>query len=960
MGKNYDFEKIEEEILKFWKENNIYGKSREKNKGNDTFYLMDGPPYATGKIHIGTAMNKILKDIAMRSRRIQGYDVFDRAGYDTHGLPIEYKVEKEIGSKTKEDIENFGVRKFIEKCKEFATKHIDDMNKEFKNLGVWMDFDNPYLTLAPEYIETIWDVFKSAEEKGLLYLGKYPVHVCPRCETAVAYNEIEYGNVKDTSVYVKFPLENRKNTYLIVWTTTPWTFPGNTGVMVHPDYKYQEIEMSDGEKWIIAKEIVPELMQEMEAGYTPKKEYEGKEMEGWKYENPLAKDLNLDLDKNRSYKVVLSGRHVNLEEGTGLVHTAPGHGKEDFQIGQENNLEMPSPVDINGKLTNKAGKYEGKKARIVDDEIISDLEENGYLAYKKEYPHDYPFCWRCNSPLLMLSRPQWFFKISDIRDDLLEENEKNNWVPEWMGSRMKAWLEDLGDWPVSRKRYWGTPLPLWVCDKCDKRKVVGTIEELEKESGEKVEEIHKPEIDKIKIDCECGGKMERVEDVLDVWFDPGVASWAALGYPKEKENLEKYWPADLNIEGKDQVRGWWNSQMILSQIKFGKKPFKSILEHGMILDLGKKKMSKSEGNVVTPDDMIRKFGRDKMRYYFAKISKGEDFSYNKEEFREIENVFRVLLNINRYIKSLDVSEKNIKDINDEQIEDKWILSRFNSILKDVTKNYNNYYFPKVVQALENFLIQDVSKKYIQITRDRRDETYEILNNIRNKLLKLFAPIIPFISEEVWQKLREEEIVDEESVHLSKWPKIDKNKIDEKLEKKMVKVFEIIEKGSAERDREQIGKKWPLPKAKISCYEEISEKNLGNALIKIIKKQLNVEEIKFESSEGPSQEETEEKINVELDTKMTPELKAIGYLNVIGRKVQSARKKAGLNREDKIDLQLNLDEDLKKMLENKEKYLKERVNADKIFIDNNKERFKNKDGFNIRKKKVCVSFEKRKV
>ena len=436
-----DIKQTEEEILKFWGKKKIYEKSRKKNSKGKKFYMMDGPPYANGNIHMGHALNKISKDIAMRSKRLQGFDVFDRAGYDTHGVPIEFQVEKEIGSKSKKDIEKFGVKKFINRCKEFATQYIGIMNKDFENLGVWMDFKNPYLTLDDNYVESIWETFKKANEKGLLYLGKYPVHVCPRCETAVAYNEIEYGKQQDTSIYVKFPVKNEKNKFLIIWTTTPWTLPGNTGVMVHPDFVYQEIELSNGEKWIIAKELVSRLMENLEIGYKTIKNWKGRELKGLEYENPLAKDLKLKL--TNAYKVVLSGRYVNLEEGTGLVHCAPGHGKEDYEVGKENNLDMPCPVDIGGLLTKEAGKYSGKKARIVDAEIIEDLEKGGFLVRKLKYSHDYPFCWRCKDALLMVSMPQWFFKINEIQKKILKSNDEINWFPKYMKLRMKAWFRAL-------------------------------------------------------------------------------------------------------------------------------------------------------------------------------------------------------------------------------------------------------------------------------------------------------------------------------------------------------------------------------------------------------------------------------------------------------------------------------------------------------------------------------------
>src|SRR3989344_4395482 len=375
----YDFKVNETQILKYWKENKVYQKAKTKNSKGKKFYMMDGPPYATGHIHMGTALNKILKDIAMRSRRQQGYDVFDRPGYDTHGVPIEFQIEKEIGSKTKNDIETYGVKKFIEKCKIYATQHIGIMNSEFINLGVWMDFDNPYLTLDQEYIEAIWDTFKKAHEDKLLYLGKYPVHICPRCETAVAYNEIEYNKQDDTAVYVKFPVKGEKNKFLIIWTTTPWTLPGNTGIMANPDLDYVEIELSDGQRWILGKERVQELMTAIESGFTIKKEFKGKELKGLKYESPLKKNIKIDVKKGNL--VVLSSRYVNMEEGSGLVHCAPGHGKEDYEVGKENGLDIISPVSMNGILTSETGKYSGKKARVVDKEIIEDLKEDNFLVY---------------------------------------------------------------------------------------------------------------------------------------------------------------------------------------------------------------------------------------------------------------------------------------------------------------------------------------------------------------------------------------------------------------------------------------------------------------------------------------------------------------------------------------------------------------------------------------------------
>ncbi len=901
------FDESEKEILKFWKEKKIYKKSKEKNKEGKPFYLMDGPPYATGHIHMGTALNKISKDIAMRYFRLKGHDVFDRAGYDTHGVPIEFKVEKEIGTKTKKDIEKYGIKKFIEKSKSFATEFIDVMNLEFENLGVWMNFEDPYLTLSNNYVETIWDVFKEADKKNLLFLGKYPIHICPRCETAVAFNEIEYSKQKDNSIFVKFPLKDKEDTFFIIWTTTPWTLPGNSAIMANPKIDYQIIEISSGEKWILAKELVPKIMSEIEMGYVVKENLKGKDLEGLEYKNPLSK--NLKLKPKNAYKIILSPRYVTTEEGTGLVHCAPGHGKEDYEVGKEYGMDIFSPVGIDGILTEEAGKYSGGKAREIDREIIKDLEKAGMLVYQKKYLHDYPLCWRCKSPLLMISQPQWFLRISEIKEQLLKENEKIRWIPDWAKFRMKAWLEGISDWPVSRNRYWGTPLPIWICKECGNKKVVGSINELEKLSGKKVKEVHKPEIDEILIECQCKGKMKRIDAVLDVWFDSGVSSWAALDYMKNKKMFSKFWPANLNLEGKDQIRGWWNSQMILSQIKFGKKPFNNISMHGMVLDIGKKKMSKSLGNATAPKEIIKKYGRDYLRYYFAKVSKGEDFAFNENEFKEIKKVFTILLNVNNFINQLKPKNSELK------IEDKWILSKFNKTLKKMKEKYESFEFPEVIKEFENFLINDLSKTYIKIIRNRSDETYNILNKIRINLLKIFSPICPFLTEKIWIDLKEKKIIEEESIHLSLIPEIENKKINEELEKKFNLMLEIVEMGLRERDRVHIGLRWPLKSAKIEGKFEI-----GEELKKIIKLQLNLKSINF-LKRGETK--------LVLDLKITPELEAEGYAREISRKIQALRKKMGLNKENLIDLKVEVDEKLQKIFKENIELIKERTNSNAL-------------------------------
>ncbi|MDP4039746.1 MAG: isoleucine--tRNA ligase [Candidatus Pacearchaeota archaeon] len=930
MDNNKTVQEKEQEVLKFWEDNEIYKKVKERNKNGKKFYFMDGPPYATGDLHLGTALNKILKDIAMRSKRLQGFDVFDRPGYDTHGVPIELKIEKEIGSKCKQDIEKYGVKKFVDRCKEFATEYIEVMNSGFINLGVWMDWKNPYLTLDDNYIESIWTAFKEAEKKGILFLDKYPVHICTRCETAVAFNEIEYAKQKDTSVFVKFPLKEKQNTYLIIFTTTPWTLPANTGIMVNPMADYQEVEVSEGERWIIAKDLVLDLMKKTEREFTIKEEFKGKEMAGWEYENPLSKNLKMNL-KN-AYRVVLSSRYVTTEEGTGLVHVAPGHGKEDYEVGKENGLDMICPVSANGLLTEETGKYAGKKARVVDVEIIDDIDKGGNLIYKFDYEHDYPLCWRCKTPLLMVSIPQWFLKISEIQEKLILDNDKVNWIPDYMKLRMKSWLKGISDWPVSRQRYWGTPLPIWYDPESRERIVVGSIKELEELSGEKNIDLHKPGIDNIVLKSKSGKELRRVPEVLDVWFDSGVSSWAALGYPSDKKKFEEFWPADLNIEGKDQFRGWWNSQMILSEISFNKMPFKNVMVHGMVLDIGKRKMSKSEGNVLSPKEIIEKYGRDSMRYYFSKISKGEDFGFNELEFKEIHKVFSMISNIDAFINKIE------KKKNKTRIEDGWILSKFNSMIKEATEKYNSYKYFEVLNIFEKFLIDDLSRSYIKMIRERSGETSGVLETIRNSLLKLLSPIIPFLAESIWQELRNKKIVEEESVHLCDWPKFDEEKIDKDLEKEFEAVMKIIESGLRERDKNGIGLKWPLRHADISSDVPIREE-----IFEIIKSQLNVKNIDFKLSEKET--------NTILDFVLDKELEAEGFAREIARRVQAERKNKGMERTEKINLKLSVDSELEEMLKKYINFIEKRTGAKSLkFIKD-----KTKEFIDLKIKEKMIGF-----
>ncbi len=806
----YTHSAIEEKVLARWKKNRIYAKVKRSGHGKKPFFFVDGPPYATGSIHMGTAWNKIIKDVYIRFFRMMGYDVWDQPGFDTHGTPIETKVEKQLGYKSKKDIERFGIDKFTKKCREFATKYIGVMSDQFANLGVWMDWKNPYLTLNNEYIEGAWYTFKKAFEGDFLYKGKYPVHVCPRCETVVAYNEIEYTKLTDTSVYVKLRLRDDRNKYLIVWTTTPWTLPGNTGVMVHPKFKYVEAELGNGEVWIVAKDRLQDLMDAVEAGYKVLREFPGKELEGLEYIGPLHGKLALPKLKN-AYRVIMSDRYVHLEEGTGLVHTAPGHGKEDFDAGNKAGLPALCPVSNDGSLTKEAGKYKGKKARVVDEEIIRDLESEGMLVYKHPHTHDYPMCWRCETPLLQVGVPQWFFKVTGVRDVLLSENSKVNWVPKWAGDRFTDWLENLGDWPISRQRYWGIPLPIWECG-CGNIMVVGSFEELKRRSGLRREiDFHRPAIDRVRIKCDrCGKAAKRVPDVLDVWFDSGVCTWASLGYPRKKALFERMWPSTFQTEGPDQFRGWWNSEMITSVLAFKKAPFRNVLMHGLVMDVKGIKLSKSKGNFIDPQQVIDKYGRDVLRFYLLSNPLWNDFYFNWDEIKEVSRMFTVFWNSYMFIKTYASRRPGKRPA--LHTEDKWMISKVNGLL-GLGKDVERYEVHKLVQGLRDFILNDFSRWYIKIIRDRVSPWYKgadkagaeyTLNYVLENLVRMLAPITPFVSEHMYL-----DMYGKGSVHLRPWPKPDKKLAKKGLEAGMEAVKSLVETMNFARQEKGVKLRWPV-------------------------------------------------------------------------------------------------------------------------------------------------------
>ncbi len=931
MFEPFEPKKVEEKVLKFWKDRKVYGKVKKLAKGQKPFFFADGPPYATGNIHMGTGWNKIIKDCYIRFWRMQGFDVWDQPGYDSHGTPIEYQVEKKLGFSSKKDIEAYGAARFIRECRGFATKYIDVMSREFANLGVWMDWDRPYVTLNNSYIEGAWFTFKRANEKGLLYKGLYPIHVCPRCETAVSYNEIEHETVTDASVYVKFPIQGREREYFIIWTTTPWTLPANTGIMVHPSFSYSLVEVRSGEKYVIATELVDSLMEKfgMES-YTTVRTFSGDDLSGMLYEHPLRDLVPAIRNLEGAHRVVTSARYVTLEQGTGLVHTAPGHGAEDYLVGVREGLPQVSPVRTDGTFTREAGKWlEGRFTKDADSIILQKLSERNALLRKENISHEYPMCWRCNSPLLQISVPQWFFKITEIRNRLLEENRKVKWVPEWAGGRFRNWLQNLGDWPVSRQRYWGIPLPIWECE-CGEIVVVGSFEELKKRSGLKREiDFHRPGIDRVRIPCpRCGKPMKRTPDVLDVWFDSGVSTWAALEYPRKKALYKKLWPSTFQTEGPDQFRGWWNSQMITSVLTFDRSPFGTIMLHGFVLDARGTKMSKSKGNVVTPEQVVERYGRDVLRFYLMSSAPWDDFYFNWEGTKETSKLFNVLWNIYQFTRAyapkppLHVSTHTRKGRQERpkrkpplKPEDRWIISRVNSLM-DLTGQARQYMIHRLVSEMSDFVLNDLSRWYVKLVRDRLSPWYRgsdkaaaqyALHYVLERLVRILAPVSPFMSEHIYQEFFRKMV----SVHAEPWPEQDRRLVDRKLEKAMDTVKGLIESMNASREEKGFKLKWPLDA--VHVFPEKGATKAIKDLKNVVCFMGNVREVRFLD-------------RASRDMKAFPGGR-LGLGEVLPdeslvresvRKIEVSRKKEGLKVTDDIELILKSDKETEIILKEHEK------------------------------------------
>lgn len=1117
----------EEAILKFWEENKIFEKSVEQRSESKEFIFYEGPPTANGKPGIHHVLARSFKDIICRYKTMQGYRVERKAGWDTHGLPVELQVEKELKISSKPEIEKYGIEEFNKKCKASVWEYKDEWERLTKRIAFWLDLKHPYITYSNEYIESVWWILSEVYKKGLLYEGHKVVPYCSRCGTGLSSHEVAQGykKIPEKSVYVKFKVKSRLGTgiivvnekgevlmgkriktgqwtlpggkvekgetyeqtivretkeetgldieivktlglaesildgahwryqnfigrvkggelkdekgkiegwkwiapdklsdniyepskktlilflsdkegkvddvlveendeiYFLVWTTTPWTLPGNVALAVGKDIEYVMIKRFNAEKKfyeyiVLAKEIheknlslrknlgpiagrITEIVGAV--GSVIQEEIKGKDLLGLEYEQ-----LFDFIKPEKSAFRVVSGDFVTTQDGSGIVHIAPAFGEDDMNVARENDLPVLMTVDQQGKFIDKitpwAGKYVVREE--INKEIIAELDKRGVLFKTEEIEHDYPFCWRCGTKLIYYAKKSWFIKMSDpkIKKALIENNEKINWIPEHIKEgRMGEWLREIKDWALSRERYWGTPLPIWKCAKCGENKIIGSIAELEKFGGKKLSDLHRPYIDEVVFKCDkCDGEMKRIPDVIDCWFDSGSMPFSQWHYPFEnKELIEKgkKFPADYISEAIDQTRGWFYTLLAISTLLGKTAPYKNVITYGHILDAKGQKMSKSKGNVVNPWEVADKYGIDVLRWYFYTVGgPGEPKRFDIKDLNEVQNKFyRTFWNSYQFFKTYagEVGSRSVRGrvkVENRNLLDEWIISRLNETISETTKLLDSYDIIRSARLVTDFT-DDLSNWYIRRSRDRMrgDESaaLETLSAVLRDLAKITAPFVPFVSEEIYRDIKSGD--NSESVHLSDWPKADESLIDKELNEQMEMVRQVVTLGLAARAKVKIKVRQPLQKLKVK-----SEKlKVGDELLELVKDELNIKEIL--SIDEIKEEaglvlETDGKITIALDTKITDELKEEGVVRDIARHIQTMRKDLGLTKEDLIEVYCEKNGSIAKIFSNAkwQKYIKEKTITKSILDYKAEEKYEMEKDLEIEGEKIKFGVKK---
>lgn len=876
---------MEKEIANLWTARNVIKKNFDMNQDGEYFTFYDGPPTANGKPHIGHILTRVMKDIIPRYKVMKGYKVIRKAGWDTHGLPVELEIEKKLGISGKEQIEEYGVEKFVKECKESVFTYVSMWEKMTEQIGYWVDMENPYVTYHNPYIESVWWALKQMWDKGLLYEGHKVMPYCPRCGTALSSHEVAQGykDVKDLTAIAKFKVADEDNKYILAWTTTPWTLPSNLALCINKAYTYIEAKVND-EILILAKDLAPKVLGE---DFEIVREFQGTELLGTKYEQlmPFGKV------EGKAFEVI-HGDYVTLSDGTGVVHIAPAYGEDDSLVAKANGITFINLVDKEGKFVEEVTPWAGKFVKKCDESICKWLEENNKLFKAEKHLHSYPHCWRCDTPLLYYPKESWFVAMTTLRDKLIENNNKINWYPDNIRTgRFGKFLENVIDWGISRDRYWGTPLPIWECE-CGHKECIGSIEEL-KNKGINVPEdieLHKPYIDAVHLNCpECGKEMERVKEVIDCWFDSGSMPFAQLHYPFEnKELFEQNYPAQFISEAVDQTRGWFYTLLAISTAVFDRNPFENCIVLGHVLDKKGLKMSKSKGNVVDPFEVLGSEGADATRWHFYTASAPWlPTRFSTDDVSEAGRKFlSTLWNVySFYVLYADLDKFNPTEYADfvsDNVMDKWIMSKLNTLVKDVDAKLNSYDITNAALAIEDFT-DELSNWYVRRNRarywsetltDDKIGAYVTLYRVLTTLVKVAAPFVPFITEEIYQNL----VVNldpqaEESVHLCLWPEVDEKAIDKNLEAEMDLAYKIVKLGRSARNGANIKNRQPLSKMLVSTD------SLPAYYGDIITDELNIKTVEFGAD-----------LSTHVNFEIKPNLPVLG--RAYGKMIPQIRKEIG--------------------------------------------------------------------
>ena len=889
----------EKEILKFWQDKKIFEKSLKQDSPKGDYVFYDGPPFATGTPHYGHIVGSVMKDVVPRFWTMNGYHVSRRWGWDCHGLPVENLVEQEKGIKSKKDIEDenkIGICGFNEACELSVMKYADVWKKFIPRMGRWVDMDNDYKTLDPTYMESIWWVFKEIYDKGLIYEDYKSMHICPRCETTLSQSEVTegYKDITDLSVIAKFELVDEPGTFVLAWTTTPWTLPGNVALAIGKKIDYIKVEFEKN-NYILAKENLDQIFNKKD--YKIIEEVEAKDLEGKKYKSLFNYFQDSDLEnKDNFYTVQLAG-FVTVEDGTGVVHIAPGFGEDDMNLGKEKNLPTVLHVTKDGKFTKEVKEWERESVKpkgdpqAADKKIVAYLEKKGLVFQSEKFTHSYPHCWRCDTPLLNYATSSWFVNVIKIKDKALKLAKEITWFPSHLkDGRFGKWLEGAKDWSISRQRFWGSVIPIWKCE-CGEISVIGSIEELEKLSGQKVTDLHKHIVDEITFECKCGKTMKRIPDVLDCWFESGSMPYAQVHYPFENKKLFKdSFPAQFIAEGVDQTRTWFYYLHVIATAIEGKPAFKNVIANGIVLAEDGKKMAKRLKNYPEPDLVVDKYGADALRYYLltSPVMAAETVNFSEIGVKEaLQKNIMLTSNILSFYKMYQKNEK-FSESKSKNILDQWILAKLNVLNQNITEKMKGYDLVRAARPINGF-INELSTWYLRRSRQRfKDGDVDGINTLGFVLLefsKLIAPFTPFIAEDIYLQVCGES----ESVHLTAWPEVNKKLIDDKLIEQMDLARQIVEHGLAARAKEGIKVRQPL-----ASYQTSLTKKLDKEVAQLVLDELNIKELKFGSprKQGEAGEDS-------LETELTQELKTEGLMREVVRQINQLRKENKLTISDKV-------------------------------------------------------------